>query len=302
MTNEERMKNLSVPSRVVDAVLDTDAFNEIDDQFAIAYMLKNKEKINTVALYAAPFYNALSKGPADGMEKSYDEIIKLLSLLKEKKDVYRGSDSYLPDDNTPVISDAAKDLAVRCLNYSPEEPLYVVAIGAITNVASAILIEPKVAENCVVVWLGGHGRDFCDTAEFNMMQDYAAARVVMGSGVPFVQLPCCGVVSSFTISEPELEYWFRGKNPIADYLAVNTENAAHKYAIGKPWTRVIWDVTAVAWLVNDGDKFMRSRIDDVRLPDDNGQLKTESTGIPFRYVYHINRDALMDDLIKKITE
>ena len=30
-----------------DVVLDTDAFNEIDDQFAIAYLLKNKEYLNT---------------------------------------------------------------------------------------------------------------------------------------------------------------------------------------------------------------------------------------------------------------
>ena len=57
MTNEQRIKNLSVPSDKVDVVLDTDAYNEIDDQFAIAYMLKSKEKLNTKAIYAAPFFN-----------------------------------------------------------------------------------------------------------------------------------------------------------------------------------------------------------------------------------------------------
>ena len=36
MTNEQRIRNLSVPTGKVDVVLDTDAFNEIDDQFAIA--------------------------------------------------------------------------------------------------------------------------------------------------------------------------------------------------------------------------------------------------------------------------
>ena len=44
MTNEQRTKNLSVPSDKVDVVLDTDAYNEIDDQFAIAYMLKGTSK------------------------------------------------------------------------------------------------------------------------------------------------------------------------------------------------------------------------------------------------------------------
>ena len=47
MTEYQRIKNLEVPSGRIDAVLDTDAYNEVDDQFAIAYMLKSADKINT---------------------------------------------------------------------------------------------------------------------------------------------------------------------------------------------------------------------------------------------------------------
>ena len=232
MTNEQRIKNLSVPSGRVDVVLDTDAYNEIDDQFAISYLLKSKEKLNTRAIYAAPFFNSNSEGPKDGMEKSYDEILKLLSLLNEKVDVFKGSEKYLDGENTPVISPAAQDLAERVKNYSPQNPLYVVAIGAITNIASAILLNPEVAENTVVVWLGGHALHYEHTKEFNMRQDVAAARVVMQSGVPFVQLPCMGVVSQFSVSKPELEFWLKGKNPLADYLAENTIKEADSYAKG----------------------------------------------------------------------
>ena len=78
MKTEFKLDNLKVPNRKVDVVLDTDAYNEIDDQFAIAYLLLNKDKLNTKALYAAPFYNTRSSGPKEGMEKSYDEIFKLL--------------------------------------------------------------------------------------------------------------------------------------------------------------------------------------------------------------------------------
>lgn len=56
-----------------------------------------------------------------------------------KKRVYKGSADYLPDEETAVESPAAADLAARAMNYTPEKPLYVLAIGAITNVASAIL-------------------------------------------------------------------------------------------------------------------------------------------------------------------
>ena len=84
MTNEQRIRNLSVPEGRVDVVLDTDAYNEIDDQFAISYLIKSKEKLNTKAIYAAPFLNSKSVSPEGGMNKSYDEILKLISFLGKK--------------------------------------------------------------------------------------------------------------------------------------------------------------------------------------------------------------------------
>jgi len=300
MTAEQRMLTLSVPQHPVDVVLDTDAYNEIDDQFAIAYLLKHGEKLHTKAIYAAPFKNERSESAADGMEKSYREIGKVLELCGESKEVFRGSDRFLPDEQTPVLSDAAKDLVHRAKGYSPERPLYVVAIGAITNIASAILMDPAITESIVVVWLGGNALHYRDTREFNLMQDIAAARVVFGSGVPLVMLPCMGVVSAFTVSRPELEHWFVGKNPLATYLAENTIAAAERYAAGKPWTRVIWDVTAVAWLLNDRDRFMLSRTVLTPMPTYAHQYTALENAQSARYVYHIWRDALLQDLVDTI--
>ncbi len=301
MNYEQRIKNLSVPEGKIDVIIDTDTYNEIDDQFAVSYLLKSSDKLNTKAIYAAPFLNANSISPADGMEKSYNEILKLLDLAEEKVDVFKGSDSFLKNETTPVVSAAAKDLAERVKNYSPSNPLYIVAIGAITNIASAILLNPEVAENTVVVWLGGHALHYHDTKEFNMYQDIAAARVIAQSGVPYVMLPCCGVVSSFTISEPELTAWFIGQNKLADYLARNTIEEAKKYATTKVWTRCIWDVTAVAWLLNDNERFMKSRIVPTPIPTYDNYYAVNNNGLPMRYVYYIERDTLMNDLINKLT-
>lgn len=301
MTDEMRMKLLESPSGMIDVVLDTDAYNEIDDQFAVAYMLKNKDRLNVKAMYAAPFLNSKSDTPKDGMEKSYDELKKIIKLTGEQVDVVlKGSDRFLADEKTPVISEAAKDLAERAKSYSTENPLYIVAIGAITNIASAILLNPDVCENCVLVWLGGHALHYSHTYEFNMKQDFAAARVVAKSGIPFVQLPCMGVVSSFTISKSELEFWLKGKNPLADYLALNTVSEAESYAKGTAWTRVIWDVTAVAWLLNDNNRFMESRIITTPLPTYDGLYSCDYNGYPMRYVYNIKRDSLMTDLLQKL--
>ena len=302
MTLEQKLKNLEVPQGKIDVVLDTDAYNEIDDQFAISYLLKSKEKLNTKAIYAAPFLNPRSTSPLDGMEKSYDEILKLLSLMGENVDVFKGSDKFLDDEKTPVISDAARDLAKRADDYSPENPLYVVAIGAITNVASAFLLNPKMSENTVVVWLGGHSREYTNTREFNMYQDVAASRVVMSSGVPFVQLACMGVVSAFTLSKSEIEEWLFDKTPLSDYLGRNAHSAAEKYAHGRAWTRCIWDVTAIGWLLNDYTRFMESRLVPTYLSSYDNKYCVDNNAPLMRYIYNIRRDELMTDLLEKITK
>ena len=157
MEREQYLKNLEVPSGCVDVVLDTDTFNELDDQFAVALLLSHPERFHPVGFCAAPFLNANSSSPEDGMEKSYQELMKILTLM-EREDLkavtFRGSRHYCPDEKTPVPSEAARFLAETAEKYSPQNPLYIVAIGAITNVASAILLNPKaMTENTVIVWL-----------------------------------------------------------------------------------------------------------------------------------------------------
>mgnify|MGYP002518163656 CR=1 FL=1 len=41
----------------------------------------------------------------------------------------------------------ARDIIARAMAHCAEDPLYVVAIGAITNVASALIMEPSIKEN-----------------------------------------------------------------------------------------------------------------------------------------------------------
>lgn len=297
LTLEQRLKMLECPAGPVDVVLDTDAYNEIDDQYAIAYALA-AEKIRLQAIYAAPFFNSHSASPADGMEKSYQEILTLLRLSGKEKPVFRGSDRYLPGEQEPVSSPAASDLASRAMQYSPEKPLYVVAIGAITNIASAILAKPEIADRTVVVWLGGNSMEWHDNMEFNIRQDVAAARVVFGSGVPLVILPCMGVVSSFTSTGPELEYWLRGKNALCDYLIDATIHEANAYAKGKVWSRPIWDVAAVGWLLNDKRNLMLDKLIHTPIPEYDHHWSTDPRRPLCKYVYFIRRDALMAELFE----
>ena len=301
MDQAAMMKRLERPTGKIDVVIDTDTYNEIDDQFALAYLIRSDEKLNLKAIYAAPFFNDKSTGPADGMERSYQEIMNILTLMERedlKEVVYRGSTEYLPSETEPVISDAAKNLAERAMQYSAEKPLYVVAIGAITNVASALLLKPEIKDRIVLVWLGGHAHNWPNNKEFNLFQDVAAARIVFGCGVPLVQLPCMGVVSAFATSGPELEYHLRGKNKLCDYLVDYTTEEALRCGGKVTWTRPIWDVTAVAWLL-DG-RFMEECLVHSPIPEYDDRYAFDNNRHFIKYVYHINRDALFEDLFTKL--
>lgn len=301
LTEIQRFNMLQRPSGRVDVVIDTDAYNEIDDQFAISFALAAEDKLCVQALYAAPFFNRRVASPAQGMERSYQEIHTLLHLANRAVPVFRGLANYLQNEKEPVVSEAAEDLAVRAMGYTSERPLYVVAIGAITNVASALLMQPDIAERIVLVYLGGHRLDWHDNREFNICQDVAAARVAFASGVPLVMLPCCGVVDAFTTTEPEMRYWLSGKNKLCDYLVDATVAEANTYAAGRVWSRPIWDVTAVGWLLDEKKTFMLDRLIPTPIPQYDDHWSESASRPMCRYVYSIRRDALMGELLRCVT-
>lgn len=305
MTTAQLLKNLEIPTGRVDVILDTDCYNEIDDQFALAYILKSGEKMNLKGIVAAPFLNGRSVSPADGMEKSYQEILKLLKIAGRDeliKQVYRGSEQYLPDENTPVVSAGAAFLAEQARAYSPENPLYIVAIGAITNVASALLMEPLMKENTVIIWLGGTAHEWKHNQEFNLRQDVAAARVVFGCGVPLIQFPCAGVVDHFLTTRYELEHWLSGKNALCDYLVDATVAEAEGYAAGRPWSRAIWDVTAAAWLMDEKHIFFDSEIRHSPIPEYDDRWSFDNHRHFMCYITTVNRDPLMEDLFSRLAK
>lgn len=304
MTQEQYLKNLTIPEGRIDVILDTDAYNEIDDQFAIAYMVRNRQKFHIKGICAAPFLNAKVGSAGEGMRRSCEEIFHILTLTgcENVKPLVRcGSEHFLCDEVTPTDSDAADFMAALAKEYTAQKPLYIVALGAITNVASAILKNPDMKESCVVVWLGGHGTHIpLAASEFNMRQDIAAARVVLGCGIPVVLLPCAGVVDHFSTSKYELLHWLKGKNALCDYLCENTIRAAEAYAAGKPWTRVIWDVTAVAWLLNEDARFMRDKLIPSPIPQYDKHYAFDDRRHFIRYIYSVNRDALFQNLFEAL--
>lgn len=295
------IERLRRPQGPVDVVLDTDTYNEVDDQYALAYLLQSGDKLNLKAVYAAPFDNHHSNGPLDGMERSYEEIIKVLKLVKRTEYldcVYRGAGRFLEGEDQPVDSEAVRHLAKLAMGYTRENPLYIIGIAACTNIASAILLYPEIKERIFVVWLGGLGFDWHDNFSFNAKQDVAAARVLLGSGVPVVLLPGRGVVDHFSTTGPELDYWLGGKNEFCDYIIGRTRHEAEIVSGETCWSRPISDVTAVAWLLDSS--FMLDRLEPSPIMEYDHHYSADKRRHFIRYVYSINRDRLMKDLFDKL--
>jgi inosine-uridine nucleoside N-ribohydrolase len=180
-----------------------------------------------------------------------------------------------------------------------EELVYVVAIGALTNVSSDLVSHPELAEKIAVIWLGGHARWF-GGPEFNLQGDVNAANAVFKSGVPVLQFPCTGVVSHLIMEIHELEHFLRGNSPLGDYLCDNVAECKPNGAVS--WSRVIWDISTIAgiidpgtyaasiqprpYVVGDRDRYCAYEFD-----------KYEGT---IEHVDHINRDRIISLLINRL--
>lgn len=296
---------LEPPRGVVPVVIDSDAFNEIDDQFAIGLALLSDE-IRIEAIQAAPFCfppghprSGHAVDPADGMEKSYREILNLVDLLDRPCDIplLRGSPQYLSGSEAPVESEAARDLARRAM-ADREGPLYVCTLGAATNVASAILIEPKIIERIVVVWLAGHDAFWPETFELNMSQDPHASRIVFDCGVPLVRLPVKVVTDHLRTTLPEIALHVKGRGRLGDYLHRIFAAYVADWIPGR--AKALWDCAAIAYCIDPQWVMMRTTTSP-RLEDD-GTLTHSPDRHLCREALYAQRDAIFGDLFRKLDQ
>ncbi len=299
LTYERRRELLTLPCRgTADALLDTDTFNEIDDQFALAFAVLSPEVLNLKAVLAAPFYNSRSSGPADGMEKSYGEILNVLKLLNKPADdfVFHGSTSYLQDAVTPVESDAARRIVVLAREAKAHgRVLYILAIAAITNVASALLMAPDIIDSVVVVWLGGHAFHTVPNTEFNLHQDVPASQVIFESGVPLILIPCCGVAELLMITLPELQRRCEKCGRLGEFLYRRTSD----YLNGDPCIqKVIWDIATVACFA--APEAVHSELISAPILNDDSSWTTTGNRHEIRLVNYLKRGMVFDSLFRKL--
>lgn len=288
---------LQHPNGPCDVVIDTDAANEIDDQFAIAHALLS-DVLNIEAIYAAPFHAEWTQtsGPDEGMELSYQEILRVLERMPTEfaGAVLRGSTEYVASPSRPVQSDAADDLVTRAM-ADRDGPLYVLALGAVTNVASAILMRPEIVSRIVVIPLGGSPYETGSYADMNFTEDVPAVRVVFDSGVPVVHVVGYVVSEMMRTTEPELSRYLKGRGAIGAYLYELYRDFVSDFP-GR--SKPIWDMAVGAWLMNP--EWTRSHLAPSPVFNEDLRYSFDPARHPVRVLTRVDRDAVFNDLFEKL--
>src|SRR5688500_17698733 len=139
------------PLRVI---IDTDADNEIDDQYALALALGNPDRLKIEGLIAAHFGDA---GGHKGIDRSIAEIHRVLekaNIPRDKYPIQRGADPLTYADKPPA-SEGVDFIIQPARTATPEDPIWLVLLGPATDAAAALLKDPTIADRLVVFW---HGR------------------------------------------------------------------------------------------------------------------------------------------------
>lgn len=199
-------------------IIHADAKNEADDQFTIAHALMT-DKLDIRGIIAGHFEKGRGTRYPEKTTatESYKEIVKILELmgLNGKYPVYIGAEEGIPNEQTPIVTDAAKFIVEEAMRED-DSPLFIGMQGAITDLACAILMEPRICERMTCIWIGG-GKYPEGEREFNLMNDIAAANVVFASRMPVWQVTKA-VYKQFAVSFAELQLKVKPYGAIGEYL------------------------------------------------------------------------------------
>ena len=286
------------PTRQRRVIINTDAKNEADDQYAIVHALLSPTL--DVRGLIPPHFG--TRRTDRSMEESREEIDLLLKLMDPTGSVTvaNGAPAAIADATTPYDSPGARLIIKESRLASEHDPLYVAFLGPLTDMASAILLDPEiVGRPVIVIWIGGPGYDGLETypgIELNLSNDITAANVVYDSGITIWQVPS-NVYSQVSVGYAELEEKLAGTSDLADYLIrqlVEFNEGHHSEPIE---SRSLGDSPAVALMLYPRGGQFRV-IPAPRFGREGHYLP--GSGHPIRLVESVDVRFLLEDMFAKL--
>ncbi len=280
----------------INIILDTDTYNECDDQFALSYLIKSKDLFNIEAITVAPYsHTKRDVKVRDGQELSYNEILKICNWLNFDTDnkVFKGSMDYIQNGYDEKNDAVNKIIEIALKNNKT----YILGIGAITNIALAIKKEPKIVNKIEIIWLGGNELGYEDNLEYNFRQDVEAVKIVFESKVKLTILPCRNIVSELRIDINTLKKYLENKSELCNYLIERFYNDGYH---GIQESRVIWDIAVIAYMINK-NWFETKQISCPNIRKDTSYEVTDNRH-NITFVTKLVRNKIYEDLFNKLGE
>ena len=280
----------------INLILDTDTYNECDDQFALSYLIKSKDLFNIEAITVAPYsHTKRDVKVKDGQELSYNEILKICNWLNfdTNNKVFKGSMDYIQNSYDEKNDAVNKIIEIALKNNKT----YILGIGAITNIALAIKKEPKIVNKIEIVWLGGNELGYEDNLEYNFRQDVEAVKIVFESKVKLTILPCKKIVSELRIDINTLKKYLENKSELCNYLIERFYNDGYH---GVQESRVIWDISVIAYMINK-KWFETEQISCPNIRKDTSYEVTDNRH-NITFVTKLDRNKIYEDLFNKLGE
>ncbi len=291
----EKVKDMTERKHVI---LDTDMSNQVDDRFALTYLMSSLDNIEVDAITIAPFWKsgyAEDLSIAEGTEFSYQTTLKILDMIgasSYKDKVYKGATAYMEEAcNNEAVN---KIIEISQKN----EKTTIVAIGAITNIALALQKEPSISKKVEIIWLGGNSFLSHQNEEFNFRQDIKAVRTVFESQVNLTVIPCRNVAANLVTTSFELEHYLLHSN-IGRYLCEEFKNCKKKLdkdEIGS--SKTLWDLSAIGYLLNK-DWFVIEKISCPYILE-NGMYEQTNNRHEITFVNDLFRNKIFHDYFKKM--
>lgn len=241
---------LSAQTRIP-VVLSTDVGNEIDDQWAIVYLLLHPAfDVKGILSAHAPSISPPAGKVSLGILRS---VVEDRMGMRSHPPLIEGASLPLVSKMQPQSSPAVDFLIQTSQGYDENNRLQVLNIGAITDVASAILKDPTITKRIRVLNMGFNNATQGGN-EFNIANDPMAMQVVLDSDVPLVTGPGDVCRRDLALTLDQARTMVAGRGPIGEWLW--TEFLAWYYRhvkpirkddFSKPW--MIWDNIVLAHLL-----------------------------------------------------
>lgn len=278
------------------AIISTDAKNQADDQYAIVHALLSSI-LDVRGIVPAHF------GPdrgSESMQQSRAEVQLLLDLmgLTGSVRVVNGAECALVDELAPLDSEGARLIVEEARQDA--STLFVVAIGPLTDVASAILLDREVIEQrAIIVWVGGppYGdRLATHWPETNLANDVHAARVVFGSSVELWQIPM-STYTQMSVSHDELRLRVRPHGSIGRYLVDQLLDVAKRAPVRLD-SHSLCDTPGIGLVINPEAAVWRAQTP-VQIASDLGYEPADA-GARIRVAEHVDSRFMLNDLFAKL--